>query len=54
MGVYGGMLLTLWLLFGTDINALIALGVCTVYVAMRGWGRVCGNDKKPPDKRART
>lgn len=34
MGVYGGMLLTLWLLFGTDINALIALGVCTVYFAM--------------------
>lgn len=34
MGVYGAMLLTLWLFFGTDINALIALGVCTVYFAM--------------------
>lgn len=34
MGVYGAMLLALWLFFGTDINALIALGVCTVYFAM--------------------
>jgi hypothetical protein len=34
LGVYGVMLLTLWLFFAADINALIALGVCTVYFAM--------------------
>ena len=34
VGVYGSMLLTLWLFFSRDVNALIALGVCTVYFAM--------------------
>lgn len=34
IGTYGAMLLALWLLFGTDINALLALGVCTIYFAM--------------------
>ncbi len=34
LGVYGAMLLTLWIFFGTDVNALIALGVCTAYFAM--------------------
>ncbi|MBN9315456.1 MAG: hypothetical protein J0I99_06960 [Devosia sp.] len=33
-GVYGAMLLALWLLFCTDINAAIALGVSTGYFAM--------------------
>jgi hypothetical protein len=34
VGTYGAMLVALWLIFGTDINALITLGVCTVYFAM--------------------
>lgn len=34
VGTYGAMLLALWLFFGTDINALITLGVCTVYFGM--------------------
>ncbi len=32
--LYGAMLLTLWVFFGTDTNAMIALGVGTVYFAM--------------------
>ena len=34
VGTYGAMLVALWLFFGTDINALITLGVCTVYFSM--------------------
>lgn len=34
IGTYSAMLLALWLFFGTDINALITLGVCTVYFGM--------------------
>ena len=33
-GTYAAMLLVLWLFFGTDVNAAIALGVSTVYFAM--------------------
>ena len=34
IGAYAAMLLVLWLFFGTDVNAAIALGVCTVYFGM--------------------
>ncbi len=34
VGTYGAMLLSLWLLFATDIGAFIALAICTVYFAM--------------------
>lgn len=33
-GIYGAMLLSLWLLFATDIGAFIALAICTMYFAM--------------------
>jgi hypothetical protein len=33
-GTYATMLLVLWLFFGTDVNAAIALGVSTAYFAM--------------------
>ncbi len=33
-GTYATMLLVLWLFFGTDVNAAIALGVSSVYFAM--------------------
>jgi len=34
VGIYGAMLLSLWLLFATDVGAFIALAICTVYFAM--------------------
>jgi hypothetical protein len=34
VGTYGAMLLSLWLLFATDVGAFIALAICTAYFAM--------------------
>lgn len=34
IAIYCSMLLVLWLVFGTDINALIVLAISTVYFAM--------------------
>lgn len=33
-GAYGAMLLVLWLMFATDVGAVISIAVCTVYFAM--------------------
>ena len=33
-GAYGAVLLVLWLMFATDIGAVISIAVCTVYFAM--------------------
>ncbi len=33
-GTYATMVLALWAFFGTDINAMIALGIATVYFGM--------------------
>lgn len=33
-GTYGAMLLVLWLIFATDIEASISVGICTVYFAV--------------------
>lgn len=34
VGIYGAMLLSLWLLYATDIGAFISLAICTAYFAM--------------------
>lgn len=34
IGIYGGMMLGIWLLFGTNLETGISLMICTVYGAM--------------------